>query len=162
MLILQSLTTRLSPSAFPQLPETVKLALIKAGFTIPQSFADSIPHNVISGEFCKRGQIDWAVLASQNRVSCILIFWGGSDQDTTHLRQFPDENFLQETGDQTIGFSRAIRTITLNIPNDCIDIEDQSMPRSTDHDAIEEGFLNKATDAYYFSNGKWFSCPTGD
>jgi hypothetical protein len=156
-----SLVTRLSPDRFPKLPAQIRTALTRGGFTIPQCYGDTVPHNVISGEFRKRGVRDWAVLASKNRISIILIFWGGSDKDTTQLLQAADYSYLQTTGDG-IGFSRVIGTKKLNIEKDCIEVENNDKPPVIDHDAIEEGFLGKAAETYYFENGQWFSCATAD
>jgi len=66
--------TRLGPSAFPELPRNIRRELERRGCTIPQVWEDRKPHNVIKGEFTRKGQTDWAVLCSLNRVSSILIF----------------------------------------------------------------------------------------
>ena len=157
-----SLVRRLPPSAFPQLPEPIRTTLDDGGFTIPQSFGDTLPHNVVMGEFRKHGEHGWAVLASKNRVSSILIFWNESGTDTTHLSRAADYGYLQSMGDLGIAFSRSISAVRLNIDTDCIDFEPHERPTEIDHDAIEDGFLSKASTAFYFNNGRWFSCATGD
>lgn len=54
---------RLSPLEFRQLPSKVAARLIKLGCTIPQpSFFTKDKTNVISGNFAKPGQKDYAVL----------------------------------------------------------------------------------------------------
>ncbi len=88
-------TTRLSPAAFPQLPKAIRRNLQARGCTIPQSFQTSAPHNVIKGEFAKKGQTDWAVLCSKRKVSSILVFWGGSKHAVSKIAQSPDQVFLQ-------------------------------------------------------------------
>src|SRR5688572_13873626 len=89
-----SATLRLSPTAFPHLPSQIRRNLQSRGCTIPQTFADTKPHNVISGEFARRGQTDWAVLCSRNKVSSILIFWAGSTRSVAEIAKGEDRNFL--------------------------------------------------------------------
>src|SRR5215210_7852063 len=102
-------TVRLSPTAFPRLPRRVRRSLLLRGCTIPQTFADAKPHNVISGEFAKKGQRDWAVLCSRNRVSSIMVFWGGSARAVAEIAKGEDRTFLQVVGGNgEIGFSRSI------------------------------------------------------
>lgn len=55
---------RLQPNAFAQLPAKILRYLEAHQCTIPQNYADQLPHNVIRGEFARRGQRDWAVLCS--------------------------------------------------------------------------------------------------
>lgn len=67
-------TVRLKSSDFNELPKEIIKNLEQRGCTIPQIWHDKTLHNVISGEFSKKGQKDWAVLCSINRVSSILVF----------------------------------------------------------------------------------------
>ena len=48
--------TRLPPSAFPELPKSIRRELERRGCTIPQVWADKKPQNVIKGEFTRKGQ----------------------------------------------------------------------------------------------------------
>src|SRR4051794_8216307 len=63
---------RLSPRSFPQLPHRIVRSLEAGKYTIPQIWMDPQapdyhrPLNVIKGSFRRKGQIDWAVLASRN------------------------------------------------------------------------------------------------
>src|ERR671937_183045 len=66
---------RLPPAAFPQLPRNIVRYLQARGCTVPQTFVSAEPHNVISGEFARRGQTDWAVLCSRGREPSIIVFW---------------------------------------------------------------------------------------
>jgi hypothetical protein len=63
--------------------------------------------NVVHGHFQRRGQTDWAVICSRNRVST-LVFWGGRANNVSELEQRPDTNFLQSWSVDTIVFSRSI------------------------------------------------------
>src|SRR5918993_661210 len=71
-------TLRLKPTAFSQLPKNIVLYLQKRNCTVPQTFGNHTPHNVIRGQFARKGQFDWVILCSRNRVSSILVFWNGS------------------------------------------------------------------------------------
>src|SRR5258707_11581560 len=99
-LIAESLATRLPPNVFHMLPKRIIKVLERGGYEIPQSWADTLPHNVISGEFRKKGQQDWAVLASKNHQTSIIIFWNSSDTDTVHLGQEPDLTYMQDEADR--------------------------------------------------------------
>jgi len=76
--------TRLPPSAFPELPKNIRRELEQQGWTIPQVWSDKKPQNVIKREFTRKGQTNWAVLCSLNRVSTILTFRNASEQVRTH------------------------------------------------------------------------------
>ena|SRR5256885_1822750 len=72
--------TRLSPTAFPELPANLVQELQRRGCTIPQeAYSETQPNNVIKGEFARPGQTDWAVLCSVKGVSTILVFWNASE-----------------------------------------------------------------------------------
>ena len=92
-------TLRLKPSAFSRLPKTIVSFLEKRNCTVPQTFNDSTPHNVIRGQFARRGQFDWAVLCSRNRVSSILVFWNGSTKSVAEIASEDDKDYLQKIDD---------------------------------------------------------------
>jgi len=151
-----SATIRLSPTAFPRLPRQVRRSLLSRGCTIPQTFADTKPHNVISGEFAKRGQTDWAVLCSRNRVSSILVFWGGSARSVAEIAKGEDRNFLQVVGGNgEIGFSRSIIAVGRDhILNHFREYGGRKPPR-IDHQGIDDGYLEKASYVLYYHRGRW-------
>src|SRR5262245_32758643 len=99
---------RLAPSRFKELPKPLVQELERRRCTIPQAWSAREPHNVVRGEFVKKGQIDWAVLWSQNMVSSILVFAGGSPADPIKLAEGPDRNILQVVAPGQIGYSRMI------------------------------------------------------
>jgi hypothetical protein len=55
---------RLPPTAFPELPRNVVRELQRRGCSIPQEAFTKKPHNVITGQFARPGERDWAVLCS--------------------------------------------------------------------------------------------------
>ena len=163
-IIADSMTLRLPPSRF-NLPDSIISYLETNGYTIPQIWFEKKTHNVISGSFSKAGQRDWAVLASKNRISSIMIFWNGSVHDITELEKMTDESFLQVVAKDSIGFSRYISTAdTATI------LGYQRMWKNyaeeyggdydidisiIDHDGIEEAFVEKASGIHYLHNKNW-------
>src|ERR1700730_1539036 len=94
---------RFAPSAFPTLPPIIKRDLDRRRCTVPQPDPAAIGpapdrdllHNVIHGHFQSGGQTDWAIVCSRNRVSTILVFWGGRANNVSELAERPDAGFLQ-------------------------------------------------------------------
>jgi hypothetical protein len=151
-----SATIRLSPAAYPRLPRRVRRDLRSRGCTIPQTFADTRPHNVISGEFARRGQTDWAVLCSRNGVSSILVFWGGSAKSVGEIARGADRNFLQVVGrNGEIGFSRSITTVGRGYILNHYRVYGGPKPPRIDHQGIDDGYLEKASYVLYYHRGKW-------
>lgn len=155
-------TVRLSPSAFPDLPEAVARELSSRGCRIPQvSWANKLPHNVIRGEFAKPGQTDWAVLCSRGRESAILVFWNGSPDNSAEIARSPDRQWLQGYMPTEIGFSRGIGVAKV----DAIRRRDRAYGRQTpplDHDAIDDPFIEKASVIHYYNRGQWKRLPGAD
>ena len=103
-------TLRLKPTAFSQLPKRIVLFLQKRNCTVPQTFSDSTPHNVIRGQFARRGQFDWAILCSRDRLSSILVFWNGSTKSVAEIARADDKGYLQTIDDTpNIGFPGPLR-----------------------------------------------------
>ena len=68
----------LSPNAFSQLPKEIIDYLTKNHYTIPQVYWNRHRNNAIHGQFYRKEQYDWAVIASKNGFSRIIIFKNGS------------------------------------------------------------------------------------
>src|SRR5439155_14186390 len=85
-------TVRLSPSAFPELPDVVRRELERRDCVIPQVFSNRAPHNIVRGRFTSATHQDWAVLCSRRQVSSILVFRGGSVASVLELARQPDRN----------------------------------------------------------------------
>ena len=65
---------RLEPSAFTLLPRQISDWMQQEGYTVPQSYCDSAPHNVASGNLNEDSILDWAVLCSRADTSRVAIF----------------------------------------------------------------------------------------
>lgn len=147
---------RLSPLEFHQLPSKVAARLIKLGCTIPQpSFFTKDKTNVISGNFAKPGQKDYAVLCSKNGVSHIRVIWGGPARCQAALQSREDGNYLQAVLPGEIGYSRAISIASQRLIADYQLDYNGPKPPDTTHEGIEDSFMEKASTIFYCANGKW-------
>ncbi|MBX3279280.1 MAG: hypothetical protein KF868_14855 [Acidobacteria bacterium] len=158
-----SATLRLPPTAFSRLPGNIVQHLQRRGCTIPQTYLSSEPHNVISGEFTRRGQRDWAVLCSRNKESSILVFRRGSATSVLEVAKTPDRSFLQTiTEGGKIGFSRMIGAVD----RDYIFKQDEAYagpkPPRIQHQGINDVFVGKASVVHYYYRRKWLELQGAD
>jgi len=154
--------TRLAPTDFPDLPENLVRELERRGCTIPQERRTESRENVIKGNFSKPGQVDWAVLCSSHHTSAILVFWGGSEKNPSELARRADAAFLQDIGNDEIGFSRVITTIGRKQVLQYYAAFGGPKPPSIVHQGIEDAFAGKASVLHYFDRGKWLELTGAD
>jgi hypothetical protein len=156
-------TVRLEPRAFSILPKNIVEHLERRGCTIPQAFNDSKPHNVVQGQFRKAGQVDWAVLCSEGRVSSVLVFWKGGTSRVGEIASGKDQGFLQQMGDGKIGFSRTISVADGEyIRRQYKSYGGRKPPRSISHQGINDAFLEKASTVRYFYSDRWLELRGAD
>lgn len=155
-------TVRLSPKAFLQLPKNIISYLQKEGCTVPQIFGEDTPHNVISGQFAKRGQIDWAVLCSRDFVSSILIFWNGSTKSVADIASKADKDFLQVIDSGYLGFSRAINVADKDYIVQHYKWYGGTKPPKIWHQGIIDAFVEKASVVRYFYRKRWIELQGAD
>jgi hypothetical protein len=160
--VADSATLRLPATAFSQLPKHIARYLQAAGCKIPQSYISSDPHNVIKGEFAKRGQTDWAVLCSRKAESSILIFWGGSTKSVSDIAKARDRLFLQTVNEGTIGFSRNIQSVGRDYILSHYKAYGGPKPPSLTHQGIDDGYLEKASVVLYYYRGRWLKLQGAD
>jgi hypothetical protein len=146
---------RLEPSAFPQLPPQISAWMQDEAYTIPQSYCDSIPHNVVSGNLDEDGPLDWAVLCSRADTSRIAIFWSGSTDSTLLIEPRADADYLQTIdGEGRIGFSRLLTIRTPQSLSQRYAAYDAVMPEWVVHDAVEDYFCEKGSSVFYWRHGR--------
>jgi len=117
---------------------------------------------VISGAFAKSGQVDWAVLASKDGVSSILVFWGGAIENAAQLAPTPDDAYLQQTDGGQQSFSRLIRAVDREfIVQHAEGYGGPEVPE-IDHEGIEDVFVEKASIVHYFHEGSWLDLTGAD
>jgi hypothetical protein len=146
---------RLSPTAFPELPNRISRKLVRLGCTIPQAKELATRHNVIKGNFGKSRQTDWAVLCSRKRISSILVFWGGSAESFAEIAKISDDVFLQTIDAGTIGFSRTIAPVGKEYVLEHYRAYHGPKPPPLNHQGIDDGFLEKGSTIYYHYRGRW-------
>jgi hypothetical protein len=152
---------RLPPAAFPALPAGIVRELQRRECTVPQADFKT-PNNVVSGQFSRPGQRDWAVLCSIKGASSILVFWNGSPANPADLGRSDDINYLQGGAHNEILFSRGIGAVG----NDFILKHYQAYggmkPPRIDHQGIDDAFLEKASVVRYFFEGNWLELTGSD
>jgi len=154
--------TRVAPSAFPELPANIRRELERCGCTIPQVRADEKPRNVIEGEFTRKGQTDWAVLCSVNRVSTILVFRNASDRNPLELAREADIDKLQAVAGDVIAYSRTISRVGREYILSHYGAYGGPKPPTIDHQGIDDAFVGKASVVHYFHAGRWLKLTGAD
>lgn len=145
---------RLDPAAFRELPAAIVTDLKQRGCTIPQAAELKDPHNVIRGEFAKRGQQDWAVLCSRNQSSSVLIFWANKTSCPSEIMPSKDRSSLQ-TLVGGIGYSRIIRAVGEDFIIASFKEFGGPTPPPITHQGVEDAFMGKASSIHYCNNGEW-------
>ena len=152
-------TVRLMPSAFSNLPLSVRSAMERRGCTVPQPVDSGRPRNVISGHFTDARSTGWAVLCSRERRSAVLVFRGKDFSDVDTLAEAPDSEYLQTVSGGRIGFSRAL---SVAAPNVVKRSRFATKPGVVDHDGIVDVFEGKGSTIWYWSENKWISALGSD
>lgn len=153
---------RLQPSVFAQLPIQIVRALQEQGCTIPQSFVDLQPHNVVQGELRRKGQVDWAVLCSRDDHSSILVFGNSSPTRITEISRQPDGIFVQGIGGGKLGYSRRIGIVGKQFITEHYRAYGGPEPPRIDHQGIDDAFLEKASVVHYYHEGRWLELTGAD
>lgn len=152
----------LPPSAFPELPVEVIEQLQHGGCTVPQASGIPERHNVIKGQFARRGQTNWAVLCSKEGKSCILIFSEKPNGCPNELACEEDESFIQMIGDGRMGYSRKINAVSSNYILEHYKRYAGPVPPRLDHQGIDDGVAGKSSHIHYCYQGKWLKLTGAD
>ena len=149
---------RVPESAFSDLPERVRHVIRELRCLIPQP-GDRVAArgplvNVISGQFARAGQVDWAFLCSSGGRSAIYVVWGGPEVCPTPLANAADRDYLQGRGGSVIDFSRELIVAG---PDQIVTTYRHygKPPPFVSHDAIEDLFVDKASVRHYCDLGTW-------
>ncbi len=155
---------RISADNFQDLPASIKGYLNLNKYQIPQTYISKKYHNVIHGEFIKKNQKDWAVLASKNLKSHILIFKNGKTDSSSiiFLRPVDDKNYLQGISNTEIGYSRYISVVdSSKIIEYHKSFGGQESPTMS-HQGINDAFCEKGSEILYYYKNKWLSLTGAD
>jgi hypothetical protein len=154
---------RLAPSAFPQLPQSIRRDLEARGCRAPQSYDESTPHNVMRGSFTAAGRSEWAVLCSVRDTATILIHDARRGTVLDSLERSSDAGWVQGIGGGQWGYSRYLSVLPGRaISRWRVDVGEQRLPQPIDHDAINQAFSGKGAEAFYRARGRWFRQVTSD
>lgn len=156
---------RLPPGDFPRLPVAVRRLLEQRDCRIPQPWNARSPQNVIHGAFTAARADEWAVLCSVAGKTQILVYRdsAAAARLADSLQASTDEAWIQDVGGGRMGYSRLIRLAPRRqIRARRADADGRAIPQPIDHDAIEQFFLDKAAETFYFARGRWYRRPTAD
>lgn len=153
---------QLSPSAFAELPTGIVDDLTTRGCSIPQSYPDSAPHNVVRGRFASRDQTDIAVLCLRDTTSSIVVYRGGRADSVVELA--PRPHLRTELTDTTSGFqfSRAIGVGDSAFIQGRFERYGGPRPPVLDHLGINDIFVGKASVVWYWHRGQWLQLQGSD
>jgi hypothetical protein len=134
----------LEPGKIRELPVAVRTDLAKLGCRIPKFIKWDARHNVIQGQFFRAGQQDWAVLCKVGDKTGILLYPGGIATELPMLRAEPNDP------------ARTIHAVSAFVlqKRSVRDHPDEPPP-AFDHDAIEDGPIQKAGRIIYYSEDEW-------
>ena len=150
------------PSVFAQLPPTVVRNLTERRCVIPQSYPDSTPHNVVSGQFTTPGRVDIAVLCLRDTTSVILVYRGGVADSVSELA--PRPHLQAELSDTSSGFtfSRAVGVADSAFIWSRFEQYGGRRPPTLDHHGINDIFVGKASVVWYWHRGQWLQLQGSD
>lgn len=152
---------RLAPgSDFPDLPTSIAQDLASRGCQIPQVKGVSSRHNVMKGAFEKPGQLDWAVLCLQKNTSTILVYWKGSVQNPAQLAPLDETITPSKNGYYRILQAVDEKFIRGHYDASATDLD--PLPKTLDHDGIDDGISEKGSIVHYFYNGAWLKLAGSD
>jgi hypothetical protein len=139
--------------SFPALDPAARGVLERRGCRVPQSpYASSKPNNVVQGRFGRRGQVDWAALCARDDRMMVVVAWSGAaacpDSIAETVEPVSDEHGLAvadsgyiEQHEQWYGGGRAF---------------------PIDHQGIDLGIEDKASEIWYCQDGVWHRLPGSD
>ena len=146
---------RLMPGEFPDLPTEIVSDLEKRKCTIPQTYGIDERHNVIKGEFKKKGQKDFALLCSRNKASSILIYWSSTTEKVSEIRKKKNRPYFQTIGGGKIDFSRTIEVADAKYIYGHYESYGGPKPPKITHHGINDIYSEKASTVLYFEGNKW-------
>jgi hypothetical protein len=143
------------PSAFPMLPKAIRLDLQHRRCEIPQSPSQKLV-NVIRGKFFDTVHTDWAVLCDVRsaNTSMILVYRGGAAITPSVL----EESRLSDRS----CWMQIEATGKSEILQDYKAYGGPKPPAVIDHQGIDYGICEKASDIFYFYRGKWLKLTGSD
>lgn len=156
----------LRPDDFPNVPAPVRTELNQRHCLIPQDVETKNPHNIVSGEFARKGQRDWAAYCSVNGKSRIIVFWGGPAKCSGEAFNFGEpvpDDFLTTGADPEQwgrmpppGAFSVLSVVPQSkvVARQQVGVAIEPMLKSASHDALQESNIGGGN-AVYCTNGHW-------
>jgi hypothetical protein len=153
---------RLRPTAFTTLAEPIQRNLEKRGCLVPQTYPDSLAHNVVSGRFTTREQVDMAVLCLRDTTSVILVYRAGLADSVVEVA--PRPHLRAELSDTGAGFtfSRALGIADSAFIQSRFEAYGGTRPPTLDHHGINDIFPGKGSVVWYWHLGRWLQLQGSD
>ena len=136
------------------------MELKKIDCLIPQGILDHT--NAFEGEFAIKGQRDWTVLCSTKGKSHIHIFWGGPKRCPSAIAERLDEENLYEESSGSWEYDRGLGKVGEKFIMKHYETYGGPKPPPITHDAIDDGWLEKASVVHYCHQGKWLELTGAD
>ncbi len=161
------------PNAFAGVPREVRAQLYAQACLVPQPWLDPEAPlaNVISGEFARKGQRDWAVVCSTGGLASIVIFWGGpercpspipaSERSLEHCLVPPLPRAPKGADAPAMGSCRRIERIGADRvkaryhADSLSSSERADDPGDFDHDAVREELGDRVALSHYCDGTRW-------
>ncbi len=144
------------------IPLKIKKALNTQGCSIPQSKFSKKPHNFVQGRFSSNTKKDWALLCSKGGKSSIFVIWEKGTPCPSSLATHEDKNYLQTIDKNKIGYSRVLSSASKKTILAHQKAYRGPLPKSLDHEGIDDSFSEKASVTYFCENGKWLELQGAD
>ncbi len=153
---------RLTAEAFPQLPAAIAGVMRARRCTVPQPQPDGPAKNVIRGEFFRKGESGWALFCEVGNTTSLLAFRNEDDTNPDTVSTYTGENLPVDLGGDRWGYTNQLYAAQ---PEDMLRryrIGGGPVAPPFDHEAIDDGFLDKGSARWYFRDGKWLAVPGSD
>jgi hypothetical protein len=144
------------------LSEPIRAKLTERGCTIPQSYRDQAPHNVVRGRFTTSAVIDVAVLCARDSTTTILVFHGQSADSVSEVARRRDAEFGEYDASTPWRFARAIDVAGPEYIRSRHERYGGPQPPPLDHDGINDIFVGKASVVWYWNGSRWLSLQGAD
>ena len=154
-----------SPSSFSELRRHIVIELTNEGCLIPPGRIDGkiVAKNVISGEFARKGQKDWAILCFKDDHAYIRVFWGGAARCADRI-EHPTVGLNAKSIEQWGGYDLAISPVGRKYILDHYRYGGYEGPKPPviTHQGIDNAVLEKTSTIHYCHNGSWLELSGAD
>jgi hypothetical protein len=129
---------------------------------VPQSYSDTVPHNLVRGRFTDSSTTDIAVLCIAGDTALILVYRNERAQDVIEVAPRPQSEYRQVLEGGKAEFSRAIGLATPEFIRDRHERYGGPVPPPIDHDGINDIFVGKGSVVWYWHQGRWHQLQGSD